>query len=46
MTYFDEYGHYWGDQITPFAGAADERLSARSVKIFADGMCTVRRILN
>ncbi|KJA23395.1 hypothetical protein HYPSUDRAFT_39875 [Hypholoma sublateritium FD-334 SS-4] len=37
MTYFDEYGHYWGDQITPFAGAADERLSARSVKIFADG---------
>lgn len=37
MTYFDEYGSYWGDKATPFAGAADKRLSARSVKIFADG---------
>ncbi|KAF9474742.1 hypothetical protein BDN70DRAFT_884495 [Pholiota conissans] len=37
MTYFDEYGSYWGDSVSPFAGAADERLSARSVKIFADG---------
>ncbi|KAF8965645.1 amidohydrolase family-domain-containing protein [Flammula alnicola] len=37
MTYFDEHGQYWGDKIKPFAAAADERLSARSIKIFADG---------
>lgn len=39
MTFFDEYGPYWGDKIMPLVGAGDGRLSARSVKIFADGMC-------
>jgi hypothetical protein len=38
MTFFDESGEYWGNQTTPVIGAGDGRLSARSVKIFADGM--------
>lgn len=37
MTYFDENGSYWGNQITPLVGTPDDRLTARSVKIFADG---------
>lgn len=37
MTYFDENGPYWGNQITPLVGTPDDRLTARSVKIFADG---------
>jgi len=37
MTYFDEYGQYWGDQQEPLIGTDNERLTARSVKIFADG---------
>ena len=37
MTYFDENGPYWGNQITPLIGTPDDRLTARSVKIFADG---------
>ncbi|KAJ3502166.1 hypothetical protein NLJ89_g9011 [Agrocybe chaxingu] len=36
MTFFDEYGSYWGDQVSPLVGAGDDRLSARSVKVFAD----------
>jgi len=39
MRHFEESDIYWGDTITPYsaqAGARD-RLSARSVKIFADG---------
>ncbi|KIM45737.1 hypothetical protein M413DRAFT_442349 [Hebeloma cylindrosporum] len=37
MTFFDESGPYWGDRISPLTAQGDERLSARSVKIFADG---------
>jgi hypothetical protein len=37
MTFFDENELYWGDKIAPLIGKGDERLSARSVKIFADG---------
>jgi hypothetical protein len=37
MTFFDENGPYWGDKIVPLIAEGEERLSARSVKIFADG---------
>ncbi|KII92233.1 hypothetical protein PLICRDRAFT_37025 [Plicaturopsis crispa FD-325 SS-3] len=37
MTFFDEKNQYWGDQRAPIIGAANGRLNARSVKIFADG---------
>ena len=42
MTYFDENGPYWGNQITPLVGTPDDRLTARSVKIFADGEAIMR----
>ncbi|KAF8972938.1 amidohydrolase family-domain-containing protein [Flammula alnicola] len=34
---FDENKPYWGNTTHPIVGAGDGRLSARSVKIFADG---------
>ncbi|KAF8160976.1 amidohydrolase family-domain-containing protein [Crassisporium funariophilum] len=37
MTFFDENKPYWGSTTRPVIGAGDGRLSARSVKIFADG---------
>ncbi|KAF9455444.1 amidohydrolase 3, partial [Collybia nuda] len=37
MTYFDEDGAYWGDKSRPLIGTGNNRLTARSVKIFADG---------
>lgn len=37
MTYFDEHGDYWGNKTLPLVGTENERLTARSVKIFADG---------
>ncbi|KDR75392.1 hypothetical protein GALMADRAFT_123246 [Galerina marginata CBS 339.88] len=37
MTYFDEDMPYWGNTIRPLVGSGGSRLSARSVKIFADG---------
>ena len=37
MTYFDETKAYWGNQTNKIIGAGDGRLTARSVKIFADG---------
>jgi predicted amidohydrolase YtcJ len=37
MTYFDEDKPYWGDTMKPIIGGPDSRLTARSVKIFADG---------
>ncbi|ESK85235.1 hypothetical protein Moror_11382 [Moniliophthora roreri MCA 2997] len=37
MTFFDENGEYWGNTTEPVIATGDERLSARSVKIFADG---------
>ncbi|KAJ3836255.1 amidohydrolase family-domain-containing protein [Lentinula raphanica] len=37
MSYFNENGEYWGNITTPLIGGADGRLTARSVKIFADG---------
>lgn len=39
MTYFNESSEYWGDRVERLVGAGNERLTARSVKIFADGMC-------
>ncbi|KAJ7675109.1 amidohydrolase family-domain-containing protein [Mycena rosella] len=37
MTFFDENGEYWGNTTKPIIDAANGRLTARSVKIFADG---------
>ncbi|KAJ7189665.1 amidohydrolase family-domain-containing protein [Mycena pura] len=37
MKFFDETEAYWGNVTQPFVGAANGRLTARSVKIFADG---------
>ncbi|PPQ89547.1 hypothetical protein CVT25_012219 [Psilocybe cyanescens] len=37
MTYFHESEPYWGNISTPIVGAGNSRLTARSVKIFADG---------
>lgn len=37
MTFFDETQEYWGNTTKPIIGANDNRFSARSVKIFADG---------
>ncbi|KAJ3805913.1 amidohydrolase family-domain-containing protein [Lentinula aff. lateritia] len=37
MSYFDENGDYWGNTTQPLIATGDERLTARSVKIFADG---------
>ncbi|KZT68292.1 amidohydrolase 3 [Daedalea quercina L-15889] len=37
MTYFDETKAYWGNETSKIVGAGDDRLTARSVKIFADG---------
>ncbi|KAJ6604038.1 amidohydrolase family-domain-containing protein [Mycena sp. CBHHK59/15] len=37
MKFFDESEPYWGNVSRPFVGAANGRLTARSVKIFADG---------
>lgn len=38
MTYFDENAEYWGNTSHKVMGEGDNRLWARSVKIFADGM--------
>ncbi|CAL1708111.1 unnamed protein product [Somion occarium] len=37
MTYFNESAEYWGNSVEKVIGAGNNRLSARSVKIFADG---------
>ncbi|KAG5636359.1 hypothetical protein H0H81_008307 [Sphagnurus paluster] len=37
MTFFNENEEYWGNKTTPLIGAGNDRLTARSVKIFADG---------
>lgn len=37
MTYFNEDEPYWGNTTIPIIGSVNDRLSARSVKIFADG---------
>ncbi|KAJ7478902.1 amidohydrolase family-domain-containing protein [Mycena latifolia] len=37
MRFFDENAPYWGNTTAPFVGAANGRLTARSIKIFADG---------
>ncbi|PPQ99746.1 hypothetical protein CVT24_009729 [Panaeolus cyanescens] len=37
MTFFDETKPYWGDKVKPLIDAANGTLTARSVKIFADG---------
>ena len=38
MKFFDETGDYWGNTTSPVNDMLGTRLSARSVKIFADGM--------
>ncbi|KAJ7679556.1 amidohydrolase family-domain-containing protein [Mycena polygramma] len=37
MRFFDEAAPYWGNTSKPLVGAVNGRLTARSVKIFADG---------
>jgi len=37
MTHFNESANYWGDSAEKIIGAGNGRLTARSVKIFADG---------
>lgn len=37
MKYFDETAAYWGDSFEKIILAGNNRLSVRSVKIFADG---------
>ncbi len=37
MKYFDETAAYWGDSFRKIIRAGNNRLSVRSVKIFADG---------
>lgn len=37
MSYFDESARYWGNKQMKVIGAGDGTLTARSVKIFADG---------
>ncbi|KAJ4468274.1 amidohydrolase family-domain-containing protein [Lentinula aciculospora] len=37
MSFFDENGEYWGNTTKPLIATGNERLTARSVKIFADG---------
>ena len=37
MTHFNESAEYWGDKVDKLIGAGNGRLTARSVKIFADG---------
>jgi hypothetical protein len=37
MTYFNEHKPYWGNTTQIIIGKDDYRLTARSVKIFADG---------
>ena len=38
MSYFDESARYWGDKVEKVIGAGSGTLTARSVKIFADGI--------
>ncbi|KAG6813680.1 hypothetical protein H0H92_008528 [Tricholoma furcatifolium] len=37
MAFFDENAEYWGNTTSPIIGAGNDRFTARSVKIFADG---------
>ncbi|CCM04368.1 uncharacterized protein FIBRA_06541 [Fibroporia radiculosa] len=37
MTYYDENADYWGDRVSKIVGAGNNRLTARSIKVFADG---------
>lgn len=39
MSYFDETEDYWGNTTKPIIASGNGRLTARSVKIFADGEC-------
>lgn len=42
MTYFDEDKPYSGNTTRPVISAGDGRLSARSIKIFGDGILFYR----
>ena len=42
MTYFDEEQPYSGNIAKPVISAGNGRLSARSIKIFADGILFYR----
>jgi hypothetical protein len=37
MRYFDENGPYWGNTAKKLVSVGGDRLTSRSVKIFADG---------
>ena len=37
MKHFDETADYWGDSFDKIVRAGNNRLSVRSVKIYADG---------
>jgi hypothetical protein len=39
MQYFDENADYWGNVSKPIIAAGNGKLTARSVKMFADGEC-------
>ena len=45
MTYYNESSDYWGDRTEKLIGAGNGRLTARSVKIFADGMFKAIRMI-
>jgi hypothetical protein len=38
MKYFNEHEPYWGNTTSHILGAANGRLTARSVKLFTDGV--------
>lgn len=40
MTHYNESADYWGDRVEKVMGAGNDRLTARSVKVFADGAYT------
>ena len=45
MNLFDETREYWGDKMEKVFGEGDGTLTARSVKIFADGkLCFLWRL--
>jgi hypothetical protein len=41
MKFFNTTAPYWGNTTSKIIGYGDERLTARSVKIFTDGMFSI-----
>ena len=44
MTHFNETADYWGDKAEKLIDHGNGRLTARSVKIFADGKNNAQRL--